>query len=243
MKREKTGYIILAILAILVLIVIIIASPIEQNQSYHKFSDDNTFFNVPNFWNVISNLPFMIVGFLGLYKMRVITRVKTQYVVFFLGILLVSIGSGYYHLNPNDDTLVWDRLPMTIAFMALVSIVISEFISVKKGRFMLFPLLIIGLLSVLYWVVSKDLRFYVMVQFYPMLAIPVILIFFQSKYNLTIGYWLLLLAYVIAKIMEHFDTQVYSFLELISGHSLKHIIASIGLFVIFYTFLKREKIR
>jgi len=241
LKREKTGYIILIILAIIAITGMFILSPIEQNQSYHNFSDDNTIFNIPNFWNVVSNLPFMIVGFLGLYTLNTITKAKTQYFIFFLGIFLVSIGSGYYHLDPNDNTLVWDRLPMAIAFMALFSIVISEFISEKKGRLILFPILIVGLLSVLYWVILNDLSPYLLVQFYPMLAIPIILIFFRSKYNLTSGYWLLLFAYVIAKILEHFDYQVYSILELISGHSLKHIFASTGVFILFYTYVKRKR--
>ena len=241
MKKETIGYIVLAILALLALIGMLKSSPIEQSQTYHNFSDSRMFINVPNFCDVISNLPFLIVGFLGLYKLKSIAKAKTQYLMFFLGISLVSIGSAYYHLTPNDNTLIWDRLPMTIAFMALLSIVISEFISEKKGRLILFSLLITGLLSVLYWVISNDLRFYLLVQFYPMLAIPVILIFFKSNYNLTIGYWLLLLAYVIAKIFEHFDDQTLSFIGLISGHTLKHLFASLGLFVLLYTYVKRRK--
>jgi hypothetical protein len=242
MKNKNTGYIILIILAILSLIGMLIISPIEQDKSYHNFSDIRIFFGIPNFWNVISNLPFLIVGFLGLYNLNTIARKKTQYLLFFLGVVLIAFGSVYYHLDPNDYTLIWDRLPMTIAFMALFSIVISEFINSGKGRSMLFSLLIVGLLAVLYWVIFNDLSFYAFVQFYPMLAIPVILIFFKSDYTLTIGYWVLLLAYIISKLLEHFDDEVYSFLKLISGHSLKHLVASIGIFVLFYTFIKRKQI-
>jgi len=242
LKKENIGYFILITSAFSALIGIFVLSPIEQDETYHNFSDVNTFLSLPNFWNVISNLPFLIVGFLGLYKSSSITKEKTQYLIFFLGISLVSIGSSYYHLNPNNGTLVWDRLPMTIAFMALFSIVISEFISYKKGRLILFPALITGLVSVLYWVIFNDLRFYALVQFYPMLAIPVILIFFKSKYNLTQGYWLLLLAYLIAKFFEHFDYQVHSFSGLISGHTMKHIAVAIGVFILFYTYIKRKKL-
>ena len=241
MKKENIGYFILSILAIVAIAGIILSSSIEQNNSYHNFSDVDTFLNIPIFWNVVSNIPFLIVGLLGIYKLNIIAENKTQYLIFFLGISLVSIGSGYYHLNPNNNTLVWDRLPMTIGFMALFSIVISEFISKKNGQIILIPLLIIGLLSVVYWAAFDDLRFYILVQFYPILAIPVILIFFKSKYKLTIGYWLLLLAYVIAKIVEHFDYQIHNYTGLISGHTLKHLFASIGLFILFYTYIKRIK--
>jgi hypothetical protein len=130
---------------------------------------------------------------------------------------------------------------MTIAFMALFSIIVSEFVGDSKGRLLLFPMLIIGFLSVVYWIIFNDLRPYVLVQFYPMLAIPVILIFFKSKYNLVTRYWLLLFAYFTAKILEYFDYQVHSFTGLLSGHSLKHIISAIGLFIILYTYIKREK--
>ncbi len=214
-------------------------SPVEQNQTYHNFSDDRAFMNVPNFWNVISNLPFMIVGYFGLFRLNSIEKNKLQYLLFFLGVFLVAIGSGYYHLNPNDNTLIWDRLPMTIAFMALFSIVISEFIDFKKGWVLLFPLLLIGLFSVLYWIIADDLRPYILVQFYPMLAIPVIIIFFKSKYSAG-GYWFLLLAYLIAKILEYFDGQIYDLLGL-SGHSLKHIVAALGIYTLFYTYKNRKK--
>lgn len=242
MKRETIGYIVLAILALIALSGMLISSPIVQDQAYHNFSDIRTGIHVPNFGDVVSNLSFLIVGFIGLLRLKSIAEEKTPYFMFFLGISLVSIGSAYYHLEPNNDTLVWDRLPMTIAFMSLCSIVISEFISEKKGRFMLIPLLIIGLLSIVYWVISNDLRFYMLVQFYPMLAIPVVLIFFKSKYNLTIGYWLLLLAYVIAKLFEHFDQEIHHSIGFISGHTLKHLCASIGLFVLLYTYIKRRKV-
>ena len=241
MKREKIGFQILTIIGILALLGMFILSPIEQEQAYHNFSDEDTILNVPNFWNVISNLPLLIVGLLGIFNLRLIANENIQYLVFFLGIALVSIGSSYYHVNPNDSTLVWDRIPMTIAFMALSSIVISEFIDFKNGRLILFPVLLLGLLSVLYWVKFNDLRFFALVQYFPMLAIPVILIFFKSDYDLTIGYWFLLLAYIIAKLFEHFDYQVHSYLELISGHTLKHIAAAIGVFALLNTYIRRRK--
>ena len=240
MKKERVGYLILTVIAVLALTGIFILSPIEQNKEYHNFSDSNTIFNIPNFWNVVSNIPFLIIGLIGLYKSTTLFETKIQYIMFFLGISLVSIGSSYYHLNPNNNTLVWDRLPMTIAIMSLFSIIISEFIDFKVGLKSLFPAVLIGLLSVVYWIVFKDLKIYILVQFYPVLAILVILIFFKSKYNLTIGYWLLLLTYIIAKIFEHFDYQTQIVLEILSGHTLKHIVISIGIFSLLYTYINRK---
>ena len=217
-------------------------SPIKQDETYHNFSDKNTFLSIPNFWNVVSNLPFLIVGLIGLFKLNSFPAAKIQYLIFFSGISLVAIGSGYYHWNPNNSTLIWDRLPMTLAFMALFSIIISEFINDKTGRLLLIPLLTIGVLSVLYWVIFKDLRFYALVQYYPMVAIPVILILFKSKYTMTGGYWLLLLAYLIAKFFEYFDYQTQHLSGMIIGHTLKHIAASFGVCILLHTYLKRRQI-
>ena len=177
--------------------------------------------------------------------LKIITDAKTSYVLFFMGILLVSVGSSYYHLHPTNYTLLWDRLPMTIAFMALFSIVISEFISIQKGKVLLVPLILVGIVSVIYWHFSEyfgigDIRFYALVQFYPMLAIPIILLFFNSKFTTTKAYWLLLLSYVIAKLCEHFDLEIYNTLHFISGHSLKHISAAIGLYTILKAYEKRD---
>lgn len=243
MKKENIGYTLLIIITVLSVIGVFILPPIEQNESYHIFSDTNMLFHIPNFWNVISNLPFFIIGTFGLYKLNTISENKIQYFILFLGITLVSIGSGYYHLKPDNYTLVWDRIPMTIAFMSLFSIIISEFIDFKKDRFILFPALVIGISSVLVWMIINDLRFYAFIQFYPLLTIPVILIFFKSKYNLTIGYWLLLLAYIIAKLMEHYDFEIHHCIVLLSGHTLKHFFSEIGLYVLLFTYINRKKIQ
>jgi len=241
LKKKNTAYFILAALALICIVGVLLMPPIPQDPDYHHFSDANTILNIPNFWNVVSNLPFLVIGVLGMIKLSSIVENRTSYFIFFLGITMVSIGSAYYHLDPNNHTLVWDRLPMTVAFMALLSILVGEFINLRLGRVMLVPALIIGGLSILNWVLFDDLRFYGLVQFYPMLAIPIILIFFRSRYDLIGGYWLLLLAYIIAKVLEHFDHQTYDALQYISGHTLKHLFAAMGLSILLYTYLKRKK--
>lgn len=129
MNKEKITLSFLAILGAILMVALIHQSPIEQDISYHLFCNESCLGGISNFWNVVSNLPFLFAGFYGLYHIRKEKRVRLNYVVFFVGVSLVSLGSGYYHLNPTNETLIWDRLPMTIAFSAFVSIVISEFIS------------------------------------------------------------------------------------------------------------------
>src|SRR3989344_1176426 len=128
MKKETVGYIVLITLALSAIIGIFFSPPIRQDEDYHHFSDKDTLLGIPNFLNVISNLPFLIVGTLGVLKLKHLKKFHTQYGLFFLGICFVAGGSAYYHLNPTTETLVWDRLPMSLAFMALFSLIISEFI-------------------------------------------------------------------------------------------------------------------
>ena len=136
---------------------------------------------------------------------------------------------------------------MTMAFMALYSVVITEFISLRAGKLLLLPLVFLGLLSAVYWHLTEaegvgDLRFYILVQFFPLLTIPIILLMFQPSFTHTSAYWWLIAAYFIAKVLEHFDAQIQSLLVIISGHSLKHIAAAIGLYVLLRGYEKRARV-
>ncbi len=249
--KEKLGFALIIITASIVVTGIVSRNPIPQDISYHLFADTREIWSVPNFWNVVSNAPFVIVGLLGLYKLRfpgmlkVIDDTGIAYVLLFFGTFLVGFGSAYYHLAPDNQSLAWDRLPMTIAFMSLFSIIISEHISVRAGKTMLLPLILAGMLSVAYWHFSEtrgtgDLRLYALVQFYPMIAIPIILICFRSRCTHAYAYWWLLLAYIIAKLFEHFDAEVYNVSGFISGHSLKHLAAAAGMYVLLVFYQKRN---
>lgn len=247
MDTEKIGFVVIIITSITLLLIALLLDPIKQDTAYHNFIDQRTYFGIQNIWNVISNFPFLLVGIVGLYnivypnKFNIITNLKTSYILFFLGVSMVAFGSSYYHIKPSNASLVWDRLPITIAFMSLFSIVISEFISAKVGKLLLWPLIATGIFSVIYWYRVDDLRLYILVQFVPLLVIPLILLFFKSTFTNTHGYWYLLLAYVIAKLVEHYDSQIYNILFFISGHSLKHLVAAFGIFLLLLSYSKRER--
>jgi len=250
-KKEKLGFALIIATGIIALSAVLLLGPIAQDVAYHLFADTREIGSIPNFWNVVTNIPFVIVGLLGLYKLRIPAKLKvinetsTAYTLLFFGTFLVGFGSSYYHLAPDNQTLVWDRLPMTIAFMALFSIIISEFISVRSGRALLLPLILAGILSVVYWHFSEirgegDLRFYLLIQFYLMLAAPIILLCFRSRCTHVYAYGWLLLAYIVAKLFEHFDAEVFDLLGFISGHSLKHLAAALGIYVLLVFYQKRN---
>ncbi len=225
--------------------------PIAQDHSYHHFADTRTLFSVPNFWNVLSNLPFLVFGVAGFISVAqrkpggIFPQLTAAYLVFFTGIFFTGIGSAYYHHDPSNATLLWDRLPMTIAFMAFFAIIIGEFISLETGQKLLLPLLLIGAASVVYWHFTEqaghgDLRFYALVQFLPIILIPVIMFLFRSGVNTNLYTWLIILAYLIAKIFETYDAQIYELLRLVSGHTLKHLMASLAPLIFLIGLYKRK---
>jgi len=203
---------------------------------------------VPNFLNVASNLPFFVVGVLGLWLLLrqdavgpnrpVLEAVERwPFLVFFAGVLLTGFGSSYYHLAPGNDRLVWDRLPITVAFMGFFAGMIGERIGVRAGAWLLGPLVWLGFVSVLSWHLGErrgagDLRLYGFVQFYPLLTIPLLIWLFPARYTRA-GYVFVALGwYLLAKVLEvgPVDHAVYDATRLVSGHTLKHLAAAAGAF-------------
>jgi len=212
--------------------------PLLQDQSYHQFADQRELFGIPNFWNVVSNLPFIAVGVVGLLRVR---RDATT-IVLFTGLFLTGFGSSYYHLNPNDGTLFWDRLPMTLCFAAILAAVVEERVDARAGAMLLRPLLAIGIFSLLLWRWTDDLRLYAWAQFFPFLALVLILQVFPPKYT-GASYWVTAASlYALAKALEYFDEKIYSAGSILSGHTLKHFAAAAAGFTILRLFQTRQRI-
>jgi hypothetical protein len=218
-------------------LVLAFVPPIPQPLGYHFFADQRRLCGISDFANTISNLPFLFVGIWGIV---VIIRGRTHfmdvrerwpYLMFFAGVALTSIGSAYYHLAPDNNRLVWDRLPITLSFMSLVAALIAERIGIKAGLGLFAPLVLLGAVSVWYWRLTEqaghgDLRMYGFVQFFPVVGIPLLLWLFPARYTRS---WDLLPAmgfYVAAKLFEAADQAVYAmFGRIVSGHTLKHLAA------------------
>jgi ceramidase len=228
----------MAILAVASLSGLLLLPTISQDQSYHQFADQRNFLGVPNFWNVVSNLPFIAVGAAGLRRFHH----DPATVVLFLGTLLTGFGSSYYHWNPNDNTLFWDRLPMTLCFMAILASAVEERVNARMGAVLLWPLLVTGVFSLLLWRWTGDLRLYIWVQFFPCLALPLLFLLFPPKYTGT-SYWVIAAAlYAFAKLLEFYDGAVYSAGSMLSGHTLKHLAAAAACFAVLRYFQAREPI-
>lgn len=204
---------------------------IPQNQAYHNFADQRSLFGIPHFMDVVTNLPFALIGVLGLGKVGRLRdqRLKSIFTAIFASFLLLTIGSGYYHLYPNHNTLIYDRIPITIVLMSFFSFIIYDCISPEKGYPAFFILTVMGVLSVLYWAITEymekgDVRWYALVQFFPIMAIPLLLWLYKPSFNYTKEIVWMFLFFGLAKLCESFDKAIYHlFNQIISGHSVKHL--------------------
>lgn len=237
LPSRKAWYSTAAIVA-LVLAVYSIVPPVYQDETYHRFADSRTFLGVPNALNVLSNGLFVVAGLLGLRKLfdggMESRESALPWTVFFGGNILIAVGSAYYHLHPCDDSLFWDRLPMTWTFVGLAAGALAlhfRFYSTWKG---LGLLLVLGTASVLTWHLSSrpgggDLRFYGLVQFGACAVAGAG--FLTSDLDGRRKGWILVsgLLYGISKVFECSDAAVFDLLGgFVSGHTLKHLFAALA---------------
>jgi len=165
---------------------------------------------------------------------------RNAYIVLLAGLALVAFGSSWYHLRPSDTTLFWDRLPMTIVFMTLLAATEGERVNSDAGRLLL-PLLATGAFSLLLWKTTGDLRAYGLVQFYPILALPLMLILFPAPYTGTAGIWAMIGLYAFAKLLEFSDRWVWNNAAPLSGHPWKHVAGAFAMLCYMETIRRREQ--
>lgn len=240
----RIAALVLLVLGPLAWLMFVYGEPIPQDPDYHAFADVRTFLGVANFANVVSNALFLLVGLAGAaHCWRRRSGAWRSWLVFFVGVALVFFGSAYYHLDPNDDTLVWDRLPMTVAFMALFAALVSEHLQARLELPLLAAALATGIFSVFWWHFSGDLRVYVWVQFGPLLAIPYMVAAFPGRY--TLRYYLLYGVgfYALSKITEWLDHEIFAATAtVISGHSAKHLFAALAALSVLRMLQKRQSL-
>jgi hypothetical protein len=230
-------------LALLAALAGLLIAPIPQDPAYHRLADGRGWLGIPNALNVLSNAAFVLVGALG---MRALLAAGTRsaavfvergerwpYLVFFAGLFLTGFGSAYYHWAPGNERLAWDRLPLAITIVGLLDATIAERIGVRPALRLLGPLGALAAASVGYWHLTEtrgagDLRLYALVQFYPIVAVPLLLWWRPARY--TRGGDLLAAAatYAVAKVPELADAWIFSAVHVVSGHTLKHLLAALA---------------
>lgn len=228
--------------------------PIAQPLAYHDFADKRTLLGIPHALDVVTNLPFLFIGLAGLAFLLGSPSAKTAfrtaaekwpYALFFLAVALTSAGSAYYHLAPDNARLAWDRLPMSMGFMALLAALIAERVSLAAGLRLLLPLVALGMASVGYWRWSalagtENLMPYLAVQFGTATLVLLIAGLFPSPYTRVHDiYWVAAL-YLVAKVAECLDGWLFTLGGVLSGHSLKHLLAAGAAYQLFRMLRTRE---
>lgn len=227
---------------------------------YHHFVDNRTALGIHNLMDVISNAPFLVIGTLMLRSSYFESQLKYKkenydslsLIIISLGTLLVGMGSAYYHWNPTDNTLVWDRIPMAIVFSGVITYVIQKLdllpkqINIKKFEL---SYLLLSLSSVLIWYVGTLLNhnwlaLYVFIQFGGMILLCYLA---GSSYSIENKILLntilkVMLIYVLAKLTEHYDGLIYHLdNEWISGHTIKHLLSVLALYVVYLDWFRLIK--
>jgi len=251
--RSKAPLLLIAV-AVLIAIIALFFPPIPQPLAYHNFADHRSWLGIPNFGDVISNIPFAIVGISGLIFLLKPSsgtfsdhRERWLYLVMYAGLILTAFGSAYYHLKPGNSRLVWDRIPIMMVFMALLAAVIAERVSVLVGLCLFPALQAAGIGSVLLWRAGElhghgDLRFYAAVQVYAILIL-LLLLLVPAKYTRSSDFAVVVGFYVLAKILEESDRQIFALGHIVSGHTLKHLAAAAAGYWILRMLQKREAVR
>ena len=219
----------------------LILPAIPQDPGYHNFADTRIFLSIPNTLDVLSNIPLIALGVSGIVLCRrkdgpnPITESGHLKILLFATVILTGFGSFLYHWQPDNASLLWDRLPLSVMFPVVYLIVLADRISPRTASRLVPLVLAAGPLSVLYWYWSElqgsgDLRFYGIVQLLPLLLLPATIILGPKGNIRNAVLWKAFAWYALAKLAESLDIQIYQWTGLVSGHTLKHLFACVAVY-------------
>lgn len=237
-KRARNGPLLrrdewTSVLGLLVLLVLAVVLPsLEQPPAYHVFADTRELGGLRNGGNVWSNVAFAVAALAiagGLVRhARLPAATRGALAVLALGLVLTAAGSAYYHAAPDDRSLFWDRLPLTLVIAGILGAALAQRVSARAGAVATMALAVLGAASVLYWRASANLMPYVVLQAGAMLALPLLILLTERRDD-PMPWWWLIGWYAAAKIGELFDAPILHLTDgAVSGHTLKHLLAALA---------------
>lgn len=225
--------------------------PITQPDAYHVFADQSTHYDIPHFADVVSNLSFAAVALVGALSLRLTPRLPSLahswsgYRLFLIGLFLTALGSTYYHLEPNNARLVWDRLPIALACGGLLAGVWAD-ARRKSADLLTNWMAVLAVYSVAWWYFTDlidvgDLRPYLLFQVVPMLLIPLWQWIYRAPWSDRLSFGAALLLYAAAKATELYDHEIAAQLGTMTGHTIKHLLATLAAAVIVARLALRQR--
>ena len=242
--RPKAAHLVAPVVALILIGALTMFGPIAQPHGYHAFADQRALLGVAHGADVLSNLGFLLValyGFMALRRSAATDPARTAYAVFFAAIGLTAAGSAWYHLSPDNTRLVWDRLPIAVACAALLAAAIRDVYRGAAASMALPALVGFGILSVFWWSWTGDLRYYLLIQGAPLILIPVLQWQARAPMAQRTAFFIAIVLYVWAKLFEVAAIAVFEALDVISGHTIKHILATLAAVVLARQFARRRK--
>lgn len=252
---KTTSTILLAGGALMITLIGLLVGPIPQPPAYNHFADQRSWLGIAHAADVLSNIPIALAGLWGLFLLFTLGKVhfkdkleRLPWLGVSIGLFLTALGSSYYHLEPDNFRLVWDRVPLSIVFTSYVAALICERINIFVGLYLWPALLVIGFISVWQWYLSElhqasDLRLYLGVQTFALLA-TLIMLLTPSPYDRKGDIGIVIVFFGLARLFELYDHQIYIFSEgIFSGHTLKHIAAAVAGIWLIRMLAKRKILR
>ena len=239
-----------SILSLLIVIAMLLYGPIPQLSHYHDFADQSLWMGIPHAADVLSNLGFGLVAAVGFYyiartsQLMIKANSDPAYFMFIVSVLLTSIGSSFYHLAPDDARLFWDRLPIALACASLMCAVRAENIPCMTRLSALLELsvsLLFAVFSVFWWQWTADLRPYLLLQGLSLILIPLWHMIWRAPKADRLAFGIAMVLYVLAKITEIADAPILTLTHIISGHSIKHVLAATAAALIVLRLLQRTR--
>ena len=229
---------------------LIFHGPIAQLAHFHDFADARGLAGIANAADVLSNIPFALVGIWGLVRLAgarehpALSRGWAGYMLFFAALVLTAIGSSWYHLAPDNTRLIFDRLSIALASAGLLAAVQAETTRLRSSVFSTVMLTAAAIASVGWWAWSDrilvgDLRFYLLIQAGPIVLIPLWQWIYRAPKADRIAFALAIGCYVLAKGAELADHQILQALHVVSGHTLKHLLAALGTAIVAWQVTRR----
>ena len=202
-------------------------------QGYHHFADQRGWLGLPFAADVLSNLPFALMGAWGGLQLWRLRRGRLGAVqrglaaLFFIGLVLTAACSSLYHWAPHDPGLCIDRLGMSLAFAGLLGLAVADRISDRAGVATAVVVALAAPATALVALWAANMTPWAVLQGAGLLLLAVLAA--RPKVRGALGFSIaaVIACYALAKGLEVADHALFDLTHgVLSGHTAKHLVAA-----------------